>query len=47
MKEVEMYSTVEGAVKAIIGNKVDQVGLYVLGSPECTSGRFSSQPVYA
>ena len=25
MKEVDMYSTVEGAVKAIIANKVDQV----------------------
>lgn len=25
MKEVEMYATVEGAVKAVIGNKVDQV----------------------
>ena len=24
MKEVDMYATVEGAVKVIIGNKVDQ-----------------------
>jgi hypothetical protein len=33
MKEVEMYSTVSGAVKAIIGNKLD----LVRPSPDTTS----------
>ena len=28
MKEVEMYSTVQGAVKAIIGNKLDLVSVF-------------------
>ena len=34
MKEVEMYSTVQGAVKAIIGNKLDLVSVFLAPSPD-------------